>query len=195
LVEPSLEHLQAELSALRDELRRRTRERWDRDLPFDELLFDRWERARFLGFGADASIYQNSYVYGDVSVGAKTWIGPLVILDGSGGSLRIGSNCSISAGVQIYTHDSVRRALSGGEADLERGPVEIGDDCYIGPNVIITKGVTIGSRSAVGAGSFVNRDIPPNTIAIGSPARSVGSVERSADGEIRLVYPQAGESG
>ena len=56
-----------------------------RDLPLDEMLFDRWERARSLGFGPGASIYHNSYVYGDVRVGAGTWVGPFTILDGSGG--------------------------------------------------------------------------------------------------------------
>ena len=102
------------------------RARWNCDLPFDELVFDRWERARGLGFGADSSIYQHSYVYGDVQVGFGTWIGPFTLLDGSGARLRIGSNCNISAGVQIYTHDSVRRVLSGGVADLDAAPVEIG---------------------------------------------------------------------
>src|SRR5689334_8815815 len=83
---------------------------WDRDLPYEELLFDRWERARHLGFGEGTSIYHLSYVYGQVSVGRNTWIGPFTVLDGSGG-LTIGDWCSISAGVQIYSHDSVTRAL------------------------------------------------------------------------------------
>src|SRR5712664_2912096 len=96
------------LRGLRDEARRvfdelgtATRERWERDLPLEELISDRWERARALGFGDGASIYQSSYVYGKVSVGPKTWIGPLTVLDGSG-ELTIGAYCSISAGVQIY---------------------------------------------------------------------------------------------
>ena len=170
------------------ELRADMRARWNRDLPFDELLFDRWERARALGFGADSSIYQHSYVYGEVEVGSGTWIGPFTLLDGSGARLRIGRNCSISAGVQIYTHDSVRRALSGGAADLEVAPVDIGDNCYVGPNVVVTKGVTIGTRTVIGTGSFVNRDIPPDSVAVGSPARVVGSVRSSADGSIEIAY-------
>ena len=43
--------LLAQIHLLHDELQRRMRERFDRDLPFDELVFDRWERARRLGFG------------------------------------------------------------------------------------------------------------------------------------------------
>ena len=99
---------------------------------------DRWERARTLGFGANASVYASAYVYGDVRVGGDTWIGPFTILDGTG-ELTIGENCSISAGVQIYTHDSVRWALSGGEAAYERAPVRIGDHCYIGPQTVIPR--------------------------------------------------------
>jgi acetyltransferase-like isoleucine patch superfamily enzyme len=163
------------LRGVYDALRSEMREKWHRDLPLEELLFDRWERARQLGFGEGASIYHNSYVYGDVQVGEHTWIGPFTLLDGSGG-LRIGSNCSISAGVHIFTHDSVQWALSGGAAPYERAPVSIGDCCYIGSQTVIAKGVTIGDHCVVGACSFVNRDLPPFTIAAGSPCRPTGRV-------------------
>jgi acetyltransferase-like isoleucine patch superfamily enzyme len=168
------------------ELQRDTRERWRRDLPLEELLGDRWERARQLGFGEGASIYQSSYVYGDVSVGRGTWIGPFTLLEGAGG-LSIGSHCSISAGVQIYTHDSVRWALSGGVAEYERAPVAIGDCCHIGANAIVLKGVTIGDHCVIGAGSLVNRDIPPYTVAFGTPCRPAGRIEVGADGSIAVI--------
>ena len=95
-----------------------------------------------------------------------------MILDGSGG-LEIGSNCSISAGVQIYSHDSVGWSISGGRANYEYEPTKIEDNCYIGPNVIIQKGVTIGKGTIIGANSFVNRDIPANSKAFGTPAKIV----------------------
>lgn len=158
------------LKKLYQALRADMKERFQRDLPIDELLFDRWERAKTLGFGKGASIYHNSYVYGDVSVGENTWIGPFTILDGTGG-LKIGSFCSISAGVQIYTHDSVKWAVSGGKESYERAPVKIGDQCYIGPNSVISKGITIGSESIIGAGSLVLSDIPPKSKAWGCPAK------------------------
>ena len=169
-----------------ERLRKESRARWERDLPLDELLFDRWERARTLGFGEGTSIYHASYVYGDVRVGRGTWIGPFTILDGSGG-LRIGDTCSISSGVQIYTHDTVKWALTGGVAEYEYAPVIVGDRCYIGPNTVVAKGVTIGECSVVGAGSLVNRDLPPNSIAVGSPCRTIGSVV--VDGaDVKLEY-------
>lgn len=161
-------------------LRQRMRERWNRDLPLEELLFDRWERAQSLGFGPETSIYHNSYVYGDVKVGAHTWIGPYTLLDGSGG-LEIGDYCSISAGVHIYTHDTVRWAVSGGKASYEKAPVKIGNCCYIGSQTVITKGVTIGEHSIIGACSLVNRDIPSYTLAFGVPCRPRGRIILDGD--------------
>jgi len=183
--------LRAALAALRDELRDDMRSRWNRDLPFEELLFDRWERARSLGFGEGTSIYQSSYVYGDVAVGANTWIGPHTVLEGSGG-LRIGSNCSISAGVQIYTHDSVKWAVSGGREGYEHAPVEVGDCCYLGPRTVVSKGVTIGEHSVIGACSLVNRSIPAYTVAFGVPCRPVGTVRVSDEGDVELVTEAQG---
>lgn len=169
------------------ELDVRTRERWNRSLPIEELLFDRWERARALGFGEGASIYHDAYVYGDVRAGRNTWIGPHTLLDGSGGGIDIGAFCSISSGVQIYTHDSVRWALSGGTAEYERAPVRIGDCTYIGAQTVIAKGVTIGDHVVVAACSFVNRDVPPFTIVGGVPAKTLGRVVVDGD-TITLEY-------
>jgi acetyltransferase-like isoleucine patch superfamily enzyme len=178
------------ITALRD-ARRRTgdafRAKWSRDLPLDEVLFDRWERARALRFGPGASIYENSYVYGDVTVGQNTWIGPLTILDGSGG-LSIGSYCSISSGVQIYTHDTVKWALTAGSAAAERKPVSIGDCCYVGSQTVISKGVTIGDHCVIGACSFVNRDLAPFSVAFGVPCRRAGTVRLDESGEVEIVW-------
>jgi len=149
--------------------------KWKRTLPFGDYFVDRWEKARSLGFGEGASIYDSSLVFGEVNVGKNTWIGPFTILDGSGG-LEIGDFCSISAGVQIYTHDSVQWVLSGGKAGYEYGPVKIGGRCYIGPNTVIAKGVSIGDCCVIGAGSLVLHDIPPNSKAFGLPCKVVGQI-------------------
>lgn len=166
-----------ELRDLYERLRQEMREKWGRDLPFEELLFDRWERAAKLNFGKGSSIYHSSYVYGDVKVGENTWIGPFTVLDGTGG-IEIGSYCSISAGVQIYTHDTVEWALSGGESPYQYAPVRIGDRCYIGPNTVISKGVGIGDCTVVGANSVVLADIASGSRVWGCPAREHPSTKR-----------------
>lgn len=144
--------------------------KYNRSLPLGDMIVDRWDKAKLLGFGEGTSIYDSSIVLGEVKVGKDTWIGPNTILDGSGGGLTVGSNCSISAGVQIYTHDTVRKSLSGGKADIEKASTNIGSDCYIGPNTIIVKGVKIGDRVVVGANSLVLNDIPSDSKAFGTPA-------------------------
>lgn len=159
-----------EMLRLKAHLENYYKDQFDRSLPFTELLFDRWERAKSLGFGEGSSIYDLSYVFGKVKVGAKTWIGPFTILDGSGG-LEVGSNCSISAGVQIYSHDSVNWATGGGTAAYDYACTVIGDNCYIGPNSIIVKGVTLGTGCIVGANSFVNRSFPEGSKIAGTPAK------------------------
>ncbi|PKP61474.1 acetyltransferase [Candidatus Atribacteria bacterium HGW-Atribacteria-1] len=167
-------------------MRKNINRAYKRVLPFNEEFTDRWEKAKYLNFGKGASIYDSSIVLGDVAVGKNTWIGPFTVLDGSG-KLKIGSNCSVSAGVQIYTHDSVKWAISGGKEDYERSPVKIGARCYIGPNVIISRGVTIGRCSVIGANSFVNKSVPAYSVAYGSPCELKGKVF-IVKGKIRIRY-------
>jgi len=114
-----LERLLVDLRELWLQRRREVNAQYRRSLPLADYVVDRWEKARELGFGEGTTIYDSVLVLGDVQVGRNTWIGPFVVLDGSGG-LSIGSNCSISAGVQIYSHDSVHWAISGGTAAYER---------------------------------------------------------------------------
>ena len=158
------------IKTLFSSLRERVNKKYHRVLPFGDYISDRWEKAQYLGFGKGTSIYDSAVVLGEVKVGSDTWIGPNTVLDGSGG-LSIGSHCSISAGVQIYSHDSVQWAVSGGKAAYEYSETAIGDNCYIGPNVVIAKGVTIGEGCIIGANSLVLSDIPSGCTAFGVPCK------------------------
>ncbi len=162
-----------QLRALWRSRRAEVNEQWKRTLPLADYVVDRWEKARLLGFGEGASIYDSSLVLGDVRVGANTWIGPFTVLDGQGG-LEIGSYCSISAGVQIYTHHTVRWSLSNGQIPMDKAPTRIGSNCYIGPNTVVGMGVTIGDGCVIGANSLVLDSIPAGNKAWGNPCRLVG---------------------
>jgi acetyltransferase-like isoleucine patch superfamily enzyme len=179
--------LQVQLWEMYEAFQKRMMATYDRNLPMGDLLIDRWERARMMGFGEGVSIYDSSQVIGNVTVGADTWIGPFTIIDGSGG-LTIGRNCALSAGVHIYTHDTVFRNLSDGKMPVVRKPVSIGDCTYIGPHAVITKGVTIGKHCLIGAHSMVNRDLPDYTIAVGAPARPKGKVLIDDEGMVTLQW-------
>ena len=152
-------------------------------------LTDRWENAKFLDFGEGTSVYDDVLIIGDVKVGKNTWIGPFVVLDGSGG-LEIGNYCSISAGVQIYTHNSVNWAVSLGKEKYERKLVKIGIGVYIGPLSVVSMGVNIGDQSIIGALSFVNGDIPPRSVAFGIPAKIKGKVEFDKNGKPFIVWEE-----
>ena len=142
---------------------------YKRHVSIGDLVFERDETAKFLGFGEGTTCYNNVLVLGDVTVGKNTWIGPNVILDGSGG-LVIGDHVSISAGVQIYTHHTVNKSVTLGSSQVQKEKTVIGNGVYIGPNSVIQMGVTIGDSSIIGALSLVNRDIPPMSKAFGTPA-------------------------
>ncbi|MGI2113398.1 acyltransferase [Shewanella frigidimarina] len=152
-------------------LRSKMKTNHNRHVSFGDLFSDRWETAKFLGFGDGTSCYNNVLVLGNVKVGKNTWIGPNVILDGSGGQLVIGDYCSISAGVQIYTHDSVEWSTSLGVAPVVKADTIIGNGVYIGPNTIVQKGVKIGDSAIVGAMSFVNKDIEQHSKVFGCPIK------------------------
>lgn len=146
-----------------------------RVLPLGDYFVDRWDKARLLGFGAGTSVYDSCLVLGDVKVGKNCWIGPFTILDGSGG-LEIGDDCTISAGVHVYSHDNVAQTLDRGKP-IERSPVKIGSNVYLGPHSIVVRGVTIGDRVVVGAHSLVRSDVPSGSKVAGIPAKVIGSVD------------------
>lgn len=92
-------------------------------------------------------------------------------------SLTIGNNVCLGGNCTIYDSDAhpidymARR--DGNKKDIKSAPVIIEDDAWLGANVIVLKGVTIGARSIIGAGSVVTKSIPPDCIAAGNPARVI----------------------
>ncbi len=91
--------------------------------------------------------------------------------------VEIGARVKLGPGVQLlavsHPLDATQRALG-----LEYGePITIGDDVWIGGGAIVLGGVTIGDRAVVGAGSVVTRDVAPDTVVAGNPARPIRALE------------------
>jgi acetyltransferase-like isoleucine patch superfamily enzyme len=95
---------------------------------------------------------------------------------GALGGLTIGNNVAIASGTVILTteHDYQQTVSSMRDAPLLLKPTIIEDNVWVGSHVGITAGVSIGQGSVIGIGAVVTRSIPPNSIAVGVPARVIG---------------------
>jgi acetyltransferase-like isoleucine patch superfamily enzyme len=93
--------------------------------------------------------------------------------------VKIGNHCSISANVRFVTHDGGGWVFADEMPSLQRfSRIEIKDNCYIGINCIILPNVMIGPNSIVGAGSVVTKDVPPNVVVAGNPAKFIKTIEQ-----------------
>ena len=172
-----MDDLNENLIKLQKKLRSESQENYNRVNPFVEDITDWKERGEFLfGKNKNISVYNTCTVAGKVEVGENTWIGPYTALDGGKYGIKIGKNCSISSGVNIIGHDSVKWALSGGKMPYEYAKIEIGNNCFIGTNAVITKGVNIGNHCLVGANAVVTKSFPDYSIILGVPAMREGRV-------------------
>jgi acetyltransferase-like isoleucine patch superfamily enzyme len=81
-----------------------------------------------------------------------------------------GPNCNFLGADHIYTSPLVPYITSG---VTEGGAIEIGANCWLGANVTVLKDVKIGYGSIIGAGTLVNKDIPPLSIVVGNPGRII----------------------
>lgn len=93
--------------------------------------------------------------------------------------IEIGRNCKITKGVTILAHDYSYSVLRKPYHNMlqQSSITRIGDNVFLGNNVIVLMGVTIGNNVIVGAGSVVSRDIPDNCVAAGNPAKVIRSLE------------------
>ena len=93
--------------------------------------------------------------------------------------VKIGNHVTIAMEVMFITHDGGAWLFRDEVPDLQvYGPIIIEDNCVIGARAILMPNIRIGRNSVIAAGSVVINDIPPNSIAMGVPARVIGSVEK-----------------
>jgi acetyltransferase-like isoleucine patch superfamily enzyme len=143
---------------------------------------------------------------GRLEVGAHTLFEPQCWLTiAPEGRVRIGAGCFLNVGVMVAAQHEVEigdhTMLANGcfvsdashrfddpttpvpwQGFTSKGPTRIGSHCWLGVNVAVTSGVTIGDRCVVGANSVVTHDLPPRTIAAGAPARALRSIDYEGEG-------------
>ena len=91
-----------------------------------------------------------------------------IMLDG--GYIRIGTHTLIGPHCQFYTPQHPMDYVERREEKETAYPITIGEDCWLGGNVVVCPGVTIGNRCIIAAGSVVTKDIPDDSLAAGVPA-------------------------
>lgn len=106
------------------------------------------------------------HIYGDVVWNTEPWI------------ITLGYNVHITNGVRFITHDGGTLLFREKEPDLEiTKPIVVGNNVYIGNNVLLLPGVHVGDNVVIGAGAIVTKDIPDNVVVAGVPAKIIESID------------------
>jgi len=123
------------------------------------------------------------YKFSGVVIGVDTFISSKAYIDRHKGSrIIIGSNCYITRNVVILNHTDTYRGgpkgiwIKKGTSRISKDVI-IGDNVFIGVNSVIMPGIKIGNNVVVGALSFVNKDLPDNTVWAGNPAKMLTTTQ------------------
>lgn len=112
---------------------------------------------------------------GDVIIGDHTRIG---LHNTIIGPVSIGNNVNLAQGITVtaLNHNFGDATKRIDEQGVSTKPVVIGDDVWIGANVVVLPGVTIGSHCVVAAGAVVTKDVPDHTLVAGVPAKVIKTI-------------------
>lgn len=140
-----------------------------------------WLRRRMWGFlsGIVPTYYRKCY---KMDIGKNVIIAKTVHLDTSVNprGIHIGDNTWVLRNAMILAHDHCR-GKNGRGALFD---TYIGRNCVIGVNSIILPGVSVGDCCVVAAGAVVTKDVPPNTVVAGNPAKVIRTGIRVENGQI-----------
>ncbi|MET4095572.1 sugar O-acetyltransferase [Arthrobacter sp. UYCu712] len=97
-----------------------------------------------------------------------------ILLDGA--DITIGDNVLFGPRVSIYTTNHALDTRERAAGACYAKPVHIGNNVWVGGGVTLNQGVTVGDNSVIGSGSVVTRDVPPNSLALGVPAKVIRKI-------------------
>ncbi len=108
-----------------------------------------------------------------IVLGPRCWVGVGAVLASGQGGLRLGENVLIGPGATLVTgdHEFRRTDLDSLDQAYTGRPIAIGDNVWIGANATVLGSVTVGDRAVIAAGAVVTRDVPPETVVGGVPAK------------------------
>ncbi|KYH44965.1 hypothetical protein AZH51_13785 [Branchiibius sp. NY16-3462-2] len=112
-------------------------------------------------------------------LGQRVFINAGLTIDGFE-KVTIGDDCWLAVNVTLLTSSHRIGAAERRAGDITSAPIVIGPGSWLGAGVTVLPGVTIGAGCVVGAGSLVTRDLPPDGLYVGSPARLVRSLRRES---------------
>jgi maltose O-acetyltransferase len=121
--------------------------------------------------GVMISYPEHVFIGDDVSIAPEVHLGA-----SSQGTITIGSRCAIAAGTRIVTPTHDPDVLPVSSVGINKS-VNIGDDVWVGTGAIILPGVTIHDGVIIGAGAVVTKDVPPDCVVGGVPARVIKKLE------------------
>ena len=98
----------------------------------------------------------------------------LTILDGN--KVKFGDNVFIAPNCAFYTAGHPIDAETRNKGLEYANPIEVGNNVWIGGNVVVLPGIKIGDNTVIGAGSIVTKDIPSNCVAVGNPCRVIKEI-------------------
>ena len=108
-----------------------------------------------------------------VRIGAGTFLN-LGVMIAAEELVEIGDHCMLANGCFVtdssHRYDDPEKPVPW-QGFTTKGPTRIGENCWLGANVVVTSGVTIGERCVIGANSVVTKDIEPFSVVAGAPAR------------------------
>ena len=99
----------------------------------------------------------------------------LIILDGN--KVKFGDNVFIAPNCGFYTAGHPLDAKRRNEGLEYAKPIKVGNNVWIGGNVVVLPGVKIGDNVVIGAGSIVTKDIPSNVVAVGNPCKVIKEIK------------------